>query len=142
MSARKPDGERVRRAEPIHPWVDLPKSGRPGRPPAVPKWATLTAVAKQWWAWAWKLPEATQWHDAEVASVVRRAELESSWQETGDAKFLAEMRHLENALGMTAKARRDLRWRIVDGETIVEQNGKPADELARRRRRVLDAQAG
>lgn len=141
MSARKPDHQRIRRAEPEHPWVDLPKSGRPGRTPAVPKWATLTPVSKQWWSWAWKLPEATQWHDAEMATVVRRAELESSWQETGDAKFLAEMRHLENALGMTAKARRDLRWRIVDGDTVVEENGKPVNRRGRGNLRIVDEQA-
>ncbi len=141
MSERKPDHQRIRRAEPEHPWVDLPKAGRPGRVPALPKWAGLTGRSKQWWDWAWKLPEATQWHEAEMATVVRRAELQSLWDESGDAKFLAEMRHLENALGMTAKSRRDLRWRIVDGDTVVEENGRATKRPRRGNLRIVDAQA-
>lgn len=69
--------------------------------------------------------------------MVRRAELEDAWGSTKDPKYLAEMRHLEAALGLTAKARKEMRWRIVDGDAVVEQNGKAAtDELAERRLRV------
>lgn len=140
MSERKPDHQRIRRAEPEIPWTDLPASGRPGRAPALPKWATLDATGKAWWAWAWKLPESTQWHDAQLPQVIRRANLEGLWQSTEDVRLLAEIRQLEAILGMTPKARRELRWRIVDGETVVEENGRPVvDDLAERRARIARA---
>jgi len=137
MSERKPDEQRIRRNAPEIPWTDLPAEGRHGRAPALPKWAALDATGKAWWAWAWKLPEATQWHEAQLPSVVRRAHLEGLWQSTEDVRLLAEIRQLETILGMTPKARRELRWRIVDGDEIVEENGrKVPDDLAERRARI------
>ncbi len=122
------------------PWTDIPSTPRTGKAPAVPKWATLTPLARQWWTWAWKLPVAALWGEHEFPMVARRAQLEATWQETRDEKLLTEMRHLEAALLLTAKARKEARVRITDEAPAPK--AKPADELARRRRRVLDAQAG
>lgn len=122
------------------PWTDIPAGPREGRAPAAPKWAAFGPAAKQWWAWAWKLTVAKAWGEEEHATAARRAELEDKWK-AGDTKVLAEMRHCETALGMTPKARKELRWRIVDGDTVVEQNGEPkvADELAARRSKATKA---
>lgn len=138
MSARKPDDQRIRRNQPDIPWVDLPVEGRAGVVPKVPAGAGWSARAKAWWKDAWATPSASQWVDrGDFWSAVRRAELEDAWGSTKDPKYLTEMRHLDTTLGLTAKARKELRWRIVDGGTIVEQNGeKVADELAERRRKA------
>lgn len=122
------------------PWTDISSAPRTAKAPAVPKWATLTPLAKTWWAWAWKLPVAELWGEHEFPMVARRAQLEATWQETRDEKLLTEMRHLEAALLLTAKARKEARVRITDEAPAAK--AKPADELAKRRRRVLDAQAG
>jgi len=138
VSDRKPDGQRIRRNQPEIAWTDLPSAGRPGPAPKIPAGAGWSARAKLWWKDAWGTPSATQWNDrGDYWSAVRRAELEDAWGSTKDPKYLAEMRHLETALGLTAKARKELRWRIVDGETVVEENGeKRRDELAERRRKA------
>ncbi len=54
----------------------LPASGRSGRAPTVPKSYKLRDEGKEWWKWAWKLPQATQWDDGALYLVARRASLE------------------------------------------------------------------
>lgn len=129
--------DRQRRPSRDLPWVDLPAKGRSGRPPAAPKSVQWTDRAKTWWKEAWATPSASQWTDrGDYWTVVRRAELEDAWAITKDAKLLSEMRHLDAQLGLTAKARKELRWRIVDGDQVVEVNGESTDELAARRKRT------
>lgn len=134
----RPDGQRQARPGRDLPWTDIENTPRPGKAPAVPKWATLTSSARVWWSWAWRLPVARQWGDSEMPMVVRRAQLEALWQETKDEKLLTEIRHLEAALGMTPKARKELRWRLVEPEA-------PAAAAPRSRSRanlrVVDEQA-
>jgi len=104
----------------------------------------LRVAGLAWWDWNWRTPSASQWTDAEHDIARRRAELEDLWQETSETKVLAEMRHCESALGLTPKARKELRWRIVaDTGEVVEQAGL-TDELdgKRRTRKIRDAQAG
>lgn len=75
--------------------------------------------------------------------VVRRAQLEADWQDNGNDKVLAEMRHLEAALLLTAKARKEARVRIVGEEPEPEQNGEPVtDDLAARRAKLAAKRAG
>ena len=134
MSARKPDGQRVRRGEPDIPWTDIEPGPRKGRAPKPPGWAGLGVAGRAWWAWAWKLPVAKVWGEEDHPTAARRAELEDAWQSSRDSRVLAEMRHCETALGMTAKARKDLRWRFVDGAGVVERDRpEPLDDLASRR---------
>lgn len=122
------------------PWIDLPKSGRKGRPPAVPGHVRLRKAGRAWWAMAWKTPEASQWGDADRLTAARRAELEDMWQETGEAKLLTEIRHLDTALGLTAKAKKELRWRIVDDAADTKTSPTPK-KRTRPALRVVDAQA-
>lgn len=134
----RPDGQRQARPGRDIPWTEIENAPRPGRVPVVPKWATLTATAKVWWDWAWKLPVARQWDEVELPMLVRRAQLEALWQETREDKLLAEMRHLEAALGMTPKARKELRWRMVDPAPKVAAAPRPR---SRANLRVVDEQA-
>lgn len=134
----RPDGQRQARPGRDIPWTDIENTPRTDKAPAVPRWATLSASAKVWWAWAWKLPVARQWGDTEVPMVVRRAQLEALWQETKDEKLLTEIRHLEAALGMTPKARKELRWRLVDPAKATASAGKPR---SRAKLQVVDGQA-
>jgi hypothetical protein len=117
------------------PWVDLPAGGR-GEWPDPPDY--LGEHGCEWWGRNWATPAATQWGGEEFCIVVRRAELEDLWREARNAKVLAEMRHLDTALGLTAKARKELRWRIVDEGTEPEQSPKRGRD---RRFRVVDGDA-
>jgi len=66
----------VRRNEPTIPGTVLPPGGRKGRAPAVPKGYKLGPAGKAWWAWAWKLPQATAWDKGSLYFAARRAVLE------------------------------------------------------------------
>ena len=120
------------------PWTDLPSSGPVGPTPKPPTGAGLKAEGKRLWADYWSTPSATQWGIAEVHQVKRLCQLADRLTQKDDTRVLGEMRHLETALGLTAKSRKELRWRIVDGDTVLEQNGKdtPAGD-ARARLRVV-----
>lgn len=105
----------------------------------MPEWATLDPLARKWWAWAWKLPIARLWAEHEIPMVVRRAQLEATWQQTADPKVLGEMRFIEAALLMTAKARKEARVRFAEQEDAVTAPVPIADDLAERRARIARA---
>lgn len=140
MPGPPPKENPIRRNAREVPWTDLPKAGRKGRAPALPKQITLRSAGKAWWSAAWKTPESTQWGDSELQLAARRAELEDVWQERGDLKVLPEMRHLETMLCMTPKARKEARWRIVDGDEPAEK-AKPKKKAAKPKLRLVDPQA-
>lgn len=135
----------VRRNNPSErlPWVDLPAAGRPGDAPKLPTGAGLRAAGKRLWKSVWSTPSATQWGEAEVPQAVLLCQLEDLWHQNRDQRLLTEMRHLRTALGLTAKARNELRWRIVDGDEVVEQNGKSLRDpkAGKGRLKVVDDQA-
>lgn len=135
MPGPAPKPNAVRRNKPEVPWVDLPADWA-GKPPALPRAAGLKAHGKDRWRRIWSTPMASQWGEAEAGLAVRLCQLQDDWSLSRDVKVLAEMRHLETSLGLTPKARKELRWRIVDAGAVVEMNGVsvPAD----RRLRVVD----
>lgn len=113
------------------PWVDLPVEGRAEWPDPP---AHLSGHGREWWNRNWASPAATQWGACEFDIAARRAELQDLWRESRNTRVLAEMRHLDTALGLTVKARKELRWRIVDGVEVVEENGRRLSVAERRRR--------
>ena len=133
MPGPAPNEHRRRRNAPTVEWIDLPAEGRTARVPALPDHVTLAKRGRAWWKRAWKHPAATQWHLDDRSVVARRAELEDIWGETKDLRLLAEMRQAETLLGLNAKGRKEMRWRIVDaGGEVVEQATRE-DEVAKRR---------
>ena len=54
---------------------------------------------------AWGSPSATQWRDEDVPTVVRRARLEDLFYESPKAWMAAEIRHCDEALGLTPESR-------------------------------------
>ena len=126
MTERKPDGQRLRRnVGDLLPWTDLPTEPDT-EIPEVPEFSGLQPPGLAKWREWWSSPPATQWGTPEAGQVVRFCQLFDMWTTSKDKSLLTEMRHLETALGMTPKSRKELRWRIVDvdGE-VVELNGKP-----------------
>lgn len=144
MSERKENP--VRRNQPGErlPWVDLPVEGRAGPVPKVPNGSRLQAAGKALWKSIWSTPAATQWGESELPQAVLLCQLHDEWNQKRDKSVLTEARHLRTALGLTAKARNELRWRIVDGDEVVEQNGKTREPRGGKgdgRLRVVDDQA-
>lgn len=71
--------------------------------------------------------------------VVRRAQLHERWEVDGDGSVLVEMRHLETALLLTAKARRDARVRWTEDAEAPPVGGRRPS--GRGRLKVVDGQA-
>lgn len=149
MSERKSDEKRIRRVKPEIVWTDLPADGNPAPVPTVPWGFDFGNHGLAYWYRAWASPASTQWGEDEAEMVARRCVLEDLFMDSLDRagqlietlpgkfielkaneKVLPEMRYLEVALGRTAKARKELRWRIVDdvGE-VVEARPNKAQRL-------------
>lgn len=129
--APKPAEQRRRRNAPSSgEWVDLPRSGRSG--PA-PKWMLpgkpSTEVARLW-RWAWSTPQATRWEGLALEPFVARwamltveaTRLDDLGAERVKGVF-AELRQIEDRLGLNPKGLQDRRWRLA-----AEADTTPADK--------------
>lgn len=97
--------------------VQLPAEGRQG--PA-PKWP-LGGKAPASWADLWAKPQAVMWERMRIEHVVARyclllASLDQA----------AEVRQLEDRLGLNPKAMRNLLWEIVEDEVAEARAATPA----------------
>lgn len=61
---------------------------RKGKAPAVPKPYKLKEAGKAFWAWAWKLPQASKWDEGTRWFVARRASLEDDLAAIEEVKGL------------------------------------------------------
>lgn len=111
-----PDAERRNRNPHAFAWVDLPHDGRKGAAPAMPKLVDWTKDDEAFWKTLWRKPQATQWSTM-VELVARLALLRHVMLDGGEkvstAACSAEMRQIEDRLGLSPKAMLQLRWRIV-----------------------------
>lgn len=113
----KPASER-RRRNAAPGTVLLPAHGRRGR---APKWP-LGGIAPTLWAELWRTPQAAAWERlGYTRSVARYAMLLELVEGGENHHLLAEVRQMEDRLGLTPMAMLRLRWEIV------------ADEMAERR---------
>jgi hypothetical protein len=69
-----PNPQARRRNAPTVQSSTLPAEGRRGRPPKCPY--PLAKPGREWWKWAWALPQATKWDKGALYAVARRGQLE------------------------------------------------------------------
>jgi hypothetical protein len=126
--------QRRRRNAPLANTRKLPAEGRAGPPPCWPL-ETLSEAESAVWAEIWSTPQATEWERLAwphpVARYVRC--LVASEQYGAKAALLAEVRLLEQQLGLTPMAMLRLRWEVVDDLPA----GPLAGVAAKPRRRLL-----
>lgn len=97
-------------------WRKLPASGRVGRSPAWPMAEDLEPPSI--WAELWHTPQAVAWEEMGWTRVVARYacllnEIEHPHPERPtNAALLAEVRQLEDRLGLSPMAMRRLQWEI------------------------------
>lgn len=126
--APKPPEQRRRRNAPERgEWVDFPPLQKPVLP-VLPKRAkgegAWSARTRRVWA-GWRSdPVTAGYGPSELAAVLELAYLFEEMVR-GDLKLLSEIRQWTDRLGLNAKGKRDLRWRVV----------KPVDEVAEARGR-------
>ncbi|MFN0092427.1 MAG: hypothetical protein ACKVWR_19515, partial [Acidimicrobiales bacterium] len=119
MASYPTPGEKIGHYKSPLSWVDLPACGRRGPIPLLPRdreWSTWTMDR---WAKLWRRPEAVMWADDPVSPDVERWALLTDliWgTDHPAAGWLQEVRQIEDRLGVSPKARLQLRWRVVDDE--------------------------
>lgn len=123
-----PPSSNIRRGQHHTPlqWTSLPTdaetiAARVGPVPDLPPGHWHEATKAKWKAW-WRLPVAVEWSEADRGAVERMAFL---WDEVyrGEATAATHTRldTIEANLGLTPKARVQLRWRI-EGEELPAQD--------------------
>jgi hypothetical protein len=128
--APKPDGERARRNASTFSWVELPSTGRKGKPPLLPKWRMWDARTERWWADLWKKPQALMWEqDGSTLTTLACLVDDLVTGRAEASKVSAEMRQHEDRHGLNPRAMLQLRWRIVNVEATA-----PTAPKARRKK--------
>lgn len=127
MPGRAPDPN-ARRTNHRKDWRRLPSGGRPGAPPAWPLGACSAAAAKLWGE-LWATPQAQAWAENEWTRVVARYVRKVLEAEKSGAPMalLAEVRQMEDRLGLNPLAMRKLYWLVDDGGVAVEEGSGIVD---------------
>ncbi len=139
--APKPADQRRRRNAPTANTLKLPRAGRKGKPPAFP--GELNDYDAAVWADLWHTPMAVAWeldnHIRTVARYLRVMRAAENALADGDinAAALAEVRQLEDRLGLTPMARLRLRWEIDDSDDVAAKRSAPRSS-ARSRLKAVD----
>jgi hypothetical protein len=118
----KPDNEKVTAHKLTFDWVRLPAGGREGDAPKLPTKAPAGLAwlpqTRKWWATLWATPQATQWREDDDQLVRLAALTDRFWRGDGTGGELNEIRQIEDRHGLNPKAMLQLRWQIVDDESI------------------------
>lgn len=119
----------------------LPAEGRDGRAPKWPLAASpdpVTARAERaLWRSLWSTPQAVAWERSGWTRVVARYTRLLTGIEAADgaaAALLAEVRQLEDRLGLTPLAMQRLRWEVVEAPPAESGDSAPVTQLDEYRR--------
>lgn len=123
----------------------LPRAGRKG---PVPKWplpGKPRAGESALWSDLWKTPQAVAWERLGWTRVVARYARVTVEAEMPDASasILAEVRQLEDRLGLSPMAMRRLMWKVDDRDDLAERAAtkRPPAKPAWARLKVVDPDA-
>ena len=110
----------------------LPAGGRDG---VVPAWPFSGASEPETWAELWGTPQSVAWERAGWTRTVARYALLLSEVEVPDAKasILAEVRQLEDRLGLNPKAMRSLLWEVTSDEVAEKRDESVPSKAASKR---------
>lgn len=140
--APKAPEQRRNRSAPLRgEWVDLEPLAKPVLP-TLPKRAKGTGgwSARTRAAWSrWRADPVTgQYGPAEIQAALDLAYIYEDWVR-GRMSLIGEIRQYQDRLGLNPKGKRDLRWRIPQGESAeAEQPATPRRKKRRARRARLE----
>ena len=137
---KDPSQRRRRNAGPSE--LILPKTGRPGAPPAFPM-PDPSDLERGLWAELWSTPQAVAWEQLGWTRVVARYCRMTLLAEQPESPvaLAAEVRQLEDRLGLSPMAMRRLMWKVDDRDELAEKRDAPTTTARRRRVKAVDPSA-
>ncbi|MGP5116173.1 phage terminase small subunit [Corynebacterium casei] len=103
-------------------FVSIPAAGNQQPAPAWPLDGEPARVELDMWQHLWTTPQATMWASMSIERVIARYVMVTCLAEqTQQAGLLAEVRQLEDRLGLTPVSLRKLQWKIE------HQDNQPVD---------------
>jgi hypothetical protein len=122
----------IRRNKPtLGEWIELPREGRQGPPPALPKWRSWHEATVEAWAGWWSTPQATQW-DPSGRSLWRWALLFDRLMTDPDCPVSVhtQMNGIEDRHGFSHRAMVNLRWRLRADEVGAQREQRQTAEAS------------
>lgn len=137
--APKPESQR-RRRNAAPQTTRLPLAGREGDLPAWPLAGRQSKREAELWERLWKTPQAVAWELLGWTDTVGRYArlLAVAEKPKAPAMILAEVRQMEDRLGLTPMSMLRLRWEIVDEEGAAQPEPGAAVLDIRARLRAVD----
>lgn len=125
-----PPQKNARRRNARPDWRQLPAAGREGPVPEFPLGKPSKAVAALWDE-LWHSPQAVAWEDLGWTRVVARYTKLVLVAEKPDAPaaLLAEVRQLEDRLGLSPMAMRRLQWEIEERPVLEAVEGPEVTQI-------------
>ena len=114
----------------------LPAGGRQGD---VPVWPILARTEPDVWADLWRTPQASAWEAQGWTRVVARYALlieateDPNPENSPSAAILAEVRQMEDRLGLNPKAMRSLLWEVTSDEVAERRDGSKVSKATSKR---------
>lgn len=142
--APKPDSERVRRNL-LPGWVELPVEYT-GDYPSWPLQNVPSARELELWESHWRLPQAAMWVRQGILYTLARyitimADLEKGgvgYVSVASTNMYAEMRQMENALGLSSAALARLRWEVAPRDEVGDKRDQSSSRSTRGRLKAVD----
>lgn len=128
---RKTDDALRRRRTPTPGFRQLPPEGRPGPAPAypLPGGGSIEIVK---WEELWQLPQAVEWERIGCYDTVALyVKVWHELQEDFDPKLLTELRQLDNKIGLSPRALKELGWEIANPDKEEPEVKRPGPERPR-----------
>lgn len=122
-----PPNPNARRRNKRPEWRTLPATGRAGDPPEFPLPRPSVAV-RVLWIDLWRTPQAVAWDALGWTRLVARYAklLIAAEKSNATAAILAEVRQLEDRLGLSPMAMKRLQWEIGDVPVAQEEDADVA----------------
>jgi hypothetical protein len=135
---RKDPATRRRRNAPPET-TKLPALGRKGRPPAWPL-SKMRVGESAVWRSLWATPQAVAWQRLGWTRVVARycRCIVLAENDPGLVSLLAEVRQLEDRLGLSPMAMRRLQWEVDGADELAEARERRTVSATPRRLRAVD----
>jgi hypothetical protein len=129
MPGPLPQDDKRRRNAPTIPTTALPVSGFAGVIPDAPDGYNLGTQGRDWWAWAWRTPQAAGWSDGDLYTLARRASIEDDIKAIDMADISVDLELLSDEAGVVELQAQFKRIKgLVSGRLSILKEARDLDD--------------